>query len=165
MRNLSLLALLVAAPSVSAAEQAKADVRPNILFVIADDWGWPHAGVYGDAVVKVPIFELSPKSIELAKHLAKKRPPAAEPAGPVLAATHPDDDPVPPVAAVPAPDPASPVPPPVASLSLGPSILAFYEKGYAQVCDLVRQVLSMHGRKCEIFHPPIAHHGFSIEEL
>ena len=27
--------------------------RPNILFCIADDWGWPHAGAYGDKVVKL----------------------------------------------------------------------------------------------------------------
>ena len=32
-------------------------VRPNILFAIADDWGWPHAGVYGDPVVKTPVFD------------------------------------------------------------------------------------------------------------
>jgi len=31
--------------------------RPNILFAIADDWGWPHAGVYGDPVVKTPAFD------------------------------------------------------------------------------------------------------------
>ncbi|MBT7093818.1 MAG: sulfatase-like hydrolase/transferase, partial [Bacteroidetes bacterium] len=31
--------------------------RPNILFCIADDWGWPHAGSYGDAVVKTPTFD------------------------------------------------------------------------------------------------------------
>ena len=30
--------------------------RPNILFCIADDWGWPHAGAYGDKVVKTPTF-------------------------------------------------------------------------------------------------------------
>jgi len=29
---------------------------PNILFAIADDWGWPHAGIYGDPVVKTPAF-------------------------------------------------------------------------------------------------------------
>ena len=33
------------------------DARPNILFCMADDWGWPHAGVYGDAVVKTPSFD------------------------------------------------------------------------------------------------------------
>ena len=31
--------------------------RPNILFCIADDWGWPHAGAYGDKVVKTPAFD------------------------------------------------------------------------------------------------------------
>lgn len=30
---------------------------PNILFAIADDWGWPHAGVYGDPVVQTPAFD------------------------------------------------------------------------------------------------------------
>jgi len=30
---------------------------PNILFAIADDWGWPHAGAYGDPVVQTPAFD------------------------------------------------------------------------------------------------------------
>ncbi len=35
-------------------EEAKS---PNILFAIADDWGWPHAGAYGDPVVQTPAFD------------------------------------------------------------------------------------------------------------
>ena len=31
--------------------------KPNILFALADDWSWPHAGVYGDKVVKTPTFD------------------------------------------------------------------------------------------------------------
>jgi arylsulfatase A-like enzyme len=31
--------------------------KPNILFAIADDWGWPHAGIYGDPVVRTPAFD------------------------------------------------------------------------------------------------------------
>lgn len=31
--------------------------RPNILFCIADDWGWPNAGVYGDGAIKTPAFD------------------------------------------------------------------------------------------------------------
>lgn len=31
--------------------------RPNILFAIADDWSYPHAGIYGDKVVKTPNFD------------------------------------------------------------------------------------------------------------
>jgi arylsulfatase A-like enzyme len=29
---------------------------PNILLIIADDWSWPHASVYGDNVVSTPAF-------------------------------------------------------------------------------------------------------------
>ena len=36
---------------------ATAPKRPNILFCIADDWGWPHAGAYGDPVVRTPTFD------------------------------------------------------------------------------------------------------------
>jgi arylsulfatase A-like enzyme len=34
-----------------------AETRPNILFCLADDWSWPHAGVYGDRVVRTPTFD------------------------------------------------------------------------------------------------------------
>ena len=47
--HLSMLMLLVT--------QVAADERPNILFCLADDWGWPHAGVYGDRVVETPTFD------------------------------------------------------------------------------------------------------------
>jgi len=31
--------------------------QPNILFAIADDWGWPDAGAYGLPVVQTPAFD------------------------------------------------------------------------------------------------------------
>ncbi len=31
--------------------------RPNILFAIADDWSWPHAGIYGDQTIETPNFD------------------------------------------------------------------------------------------------------------
>ncbi len=34
-----------------------ADNRPNILYCLADDWAWPHAGAYGDKVVHTPTFD------------------------------------------------------------------------------------------------------------
>jgi uncharacterized sulfatase len=43
--GLLLLALL---PAVARAGDGKPDKRPNILLAVADDWSWPHAGVYGD---------------------------------------------------------------------------------------------------------------------
>lgn len=33
------------------------ETRPNILVLCADDWGYGHAGVYGDKVVKTPAFD------------------------------------------------------------------------------------------------------------
>lgn len=31
--------------------------QPNLLFAIADDWSWPHAGAYGDPAAKTPSFD------------------------------------------------------------------------------------------------------------
>ncbi|NOY58416.1 MAG: sulfatase [Calditrichaeota bacterium] len=31
--------------------------RPNILFALADDWSWPHAGIAGDRMVNTPNFD------------------------------------------------------------------------------------------------------------
>jgi len=31
--------------------------RPNILLAMADDWGWPHAGVYGASWLRTPNFD------------------------------------------------------------------------------------------------------------
>ena len=42
--------------------------RPNILFCIADDWGWPHAGAYGEPVVKTPTFDRIAKEGVLFHH-------------------------------------------------------------------------------------------------
>jgi hypothetical protein len=53
---LAAVILLVAAVSLPAAEPATSQ-RPNILFALADDWGWPHAPAYGDKVVRTPTFD------------------------------------------------------------------------------------------------------------
>lgn len=53
--GMAIAALLMPAAWTQAAE-SKPD-KPNILFALADDWGWPHAGVYGDKVVKTPHFD------------------------------------------------------------------------------------------------------------
>ena len=41
----------------SAALAASAQQRMNVLFCIADDWGYPHASAYGDKAVKTPAFD------------------------------------------------------------------------------------------------------------
>ena len=52
-----MLTLLCVVPAVAAAAEGEPDNRPSILFAIADDWGWPHAGAYGDPVVQTPTFD------------------------------------------------------------------------------------------------------------
>ncbi len=49
-----LSATLGATAALPVVAQAK---RPNILFAIADDWGWPHAGAYGCTWVETPAFD------------------------------------------------------------------------------------------------------------
>ena len=57
-RRSAWLALLVVASAVLSDTRAwAAPSRPNILLCIADDWSWPHAGAYGDRVVKTPTFD------------------------------------------------------------------------------------------------------------
>ncbi|TSA29326.1 MAG: hypothetical protein D4R65_15385 [Verrucomicrobiaceae bacterium] len=41
---------------LQAAESAP-KTPPNILFLMADDWGWPHSPLYGDKVVKTPALD------------------------------------------------------------------------------------------------------------
>ncbi|PIB39379.1 sulfatase [Maribacter sp. 4G9] len=52
----SLLFLLLFSISCHA-QQNQVSKPPNILFMIADDWSYPHAGVYGDKVVRTPTFD------------------------------------------------------------------------------------------------------------
>jgi homoserine kinase len=46
----------------------------------------------------------------------------------------------------------------------GPSILVFFERGYQQVCDLVRQVFALHGRQSEVLHVPVDESGYQLQE-
>ena len=38
----------------------------------------------------------------------------------------------------------------------------FYEKGYEQVSDLVRQIFALRGHQSEILRPEIAEHGYVL---
>jgi N-sulfoglucosamine sulfohydrolase len=64
LRTIPLLALALLGPSnrpVLGADRpdpkTAAGARPNIVLAIADDWSWPHAGAYGDRVVRTPVFD------------------------------------------------------------------------------------------------------------
>lgn len=59
----ALLVSLLFLTNLAAAE------RPNIVFAIADDWGWPHAGAYeNDSVVQTPGFDRVAKNGILFHH-------------------------------------------------------------------------------------------------
>lgn len=51
------LGIIAATFAASAFSDDSPDPRPNILLAIADDWGYPHAGCYGDPVVRTPTFD------------------------------------------------------------------------------------------------------------
>ena len=65
---LSLAAVVLGQPLVASAADPDSANRPNILFCFADDWGWPHAGAYGDPVVKTPAFDRLAKEGVLFQH-------------------------------------------------------------------------------------------------
>jgi homoserine kinase len=44
----------------------------------------------------------------------------------------------------------------------GPSILVFYERGYDDVCDLVRQIFAARGHQSETLSVQIAEHGYEL---
>ena len=46
-----------ATSQAAAGQPPKAGQRPNILVLMADDWGYPFSALYGDKVVKTPAFE------------------------------------------------------------------------------------------------------------
>jgi N-sulfoglucosamine sulfohydrolase len=53
MKTLLVAALL----GMGAVTAGAAEARPNILFCLADDWAWPHAGAYGDKTIRTPTFD------------------------------------------------------------------------------------------------------------
>lgn len=68
-------------PTLAADEQKP---RPNILFCIADDWGWPHAGAYGDPVVKTPTFDRIAREGVLFRHAYVSSPSCTPSRGAIL---------------------------------------------------------------------------------
>jgi hypothetical protein len=65
---LSLMVLLFGKSVKADTSGVKTENRPNILFCLADDWGWPHAGAYGDPVVRTPTFDRLAKEGVLFEH-------------------------------------------------------------------------------------------------
>ncbi len=51
------LVVLVCAGHLSGAAETKGKIPPNVLFAVADDWGYGHAGALGCSWVKTPAFD------------------------------------------------------------------------------------------------------------
>ncbi|MDW3652615.1 MAG: sulfatase [Bacteroidia bacterium] len=56
-RSIYLLLLLIFLGSCQEKTKEKKSSGPNFLFCLADDWSYPHAGIYGDKIVKTPNFD------------------------------------------------------------------------------------------------------------
>ena len=80
---LTLLGIVFLSPLAVRATAAE-DKRPNILFAIADDWGWPHAGAYGDPVVKTPAFDRLAREGALFHHVYVSSPSCTPSRGAIL---------------------------------------------------------------------------------
>ena len=79
------IVMLTALPLKLQAESEKfADRPPNILFAIADDWGFPHAGAYGDRVVKTPTFDRLAREGVLFQHAYVSSPSCTPSRGAIL---------------------------------------------------------------------------------
>lgn len=44
----------------------------------------------------------------------------------------------------------------------GPSVLVFYERGYEQVADLVRQIFKLNGHNADVLSTNIASQGYAL---
>ena len=78
------LGACVAAVTLLPAPLAAQDAPPNILFAIADDWGWPHASAYGDPVVETPVFDRIASEGALAHHAYVSSPSCTPSRGAIL---------------------------------------------------------------------------------
>src|SRR3954462_11793841 len=71
MRPLRLVFVCAFSALVMAVSAAQ---RPNILYCLADDWSYPHAGVYGDKVIHTPNFDRVAREGALFSHAFSAAP-------------------------------------------------------------------------------------------
>lgn len=74
LKKTAALGVAAAAPYGLMTAEPEIPDRPNILFCLADDWAWPHAGAYGDKVVKTPAFDRLAKEGVLFRHTCISSP-------------------------------------------------------------------------------------------
>ncbi len=62
---------------------------PNILFIIADDWSYPHASILGDKVVQTPTFDRLAKEGAIFQHAYCASPSCAPSRAAILTSRYP----------------------------------------------------------------------------
>jgi len=86
------IALLMAQVSCAGAEGSNAPMnqgtRPNIVFCMADDWSWPHAGILGDPAVKTRAFDRLAREGVLFEHAFVSTPSCTPSRLSILAGQH-----------------------------------------------------------------------------
>ena len=83
MKSILLYLAFLAGGLLSAAEK-----KPNIILAIADDWAWPHAGIYEDCGVKTPVFDSVAGKGVLFTHAFVSSPSCTPSRGSILAGQH-----------------------------------------------------------------------------
>ena len=78
-----LTAITIFVTAIAAPASAQHDA-PNVLFAIADDWGFPHASAYGDPVVETPSFDRIAREGALAHHAYVSSPSCTPSRGAIL---------------------------------------------------------------------------------
>ena len=62
--------------------------RPNVLFMIADDWSYPHASALGDSSVRTPVFDRIAREGVLFEHAFVSAPSCTSSRSAILAGQH-----------------------------------------------------------------------------
>ena len=63
--------------------------KPNVLFLIADDWSYPHAGILGDAQVQTPTFDFLAREGALFHHAYTASPSCSPSRASILTGRYP----------------------------------------------------------------------------
>src|SRR5688572_26830365 len=79
-----LVILLILVASMAPARAQDGQGRPNIIFAIADDWGYPHAGAYGYKAARTPTFDRLAREGMLFTHAFSAAPSCTASRGSIL---------------------------------------------------------------------------------
>ncbi len=79
---------LIVACAPQAAADVQPDTRPNIVFAIADDWGWPHASAYGEPAMATPNFDAVAEAGVLWEHAYVSSPSCTPSRGSIVTGQH-----------------------------------------------------------------------------